>query len=406
MKLLQINTSLSSSAIGKISNQIGEILIENGHESFLAFGSRGRNLTTNSETVKIGTVLDFYWHAVVTRLFDKHGFASKYATKKFIKRIDLINPDIIHIHNLHGYYINIDILLNHLSIINKPVIWTLHDCWTFTGHCSHFEYVSCVKWKTACSHCPQKRSYPSSLLLDNSKNNFIRKKHLINSIKNIVFVPVSNWLNDQLNESFLSTYPRQVIHNGIDTNIFQPRNFKYLISKYKLHDKFILLGVASVWSEKKGFFEFLKLRKILSDDFQIILVGVDSKLKKKLPKNIISIEKTSDQQQLAMIYSCADLFLNLTLEDTYPTTNMESIACGTPVITYKTGGSPESVSKDFGYIVNRGDILKVKKIIESLSLGDIPMITKDKLLKGALARFDKNRNFRNYVKLYDQVLKE
>jgi len=356
-------------------------------------------------TIRIGFKLDFYFHALITRIFDRHGFGSKRATKKLIKKIDYIEPDIIHLHNLHGYYINIEILFNYLSLKKIPIVWTMHDCWAFTGHCSHFEYVSCKKWEKACHSCPQSSSYPSSLFLDNSQENFLIKKRLFTSVQNMTIIPVSDWLDNQLRYSFLNRFKSKVIKNGIDLEVFKPSESRALIKDYNLHNKFIILGVASNWTERKGFFEFVKLRKLLNESFSIVLVGVNKKLQKMLPSGIISISKTKDQEELAMIYSCADLYLNLTFEDTYPSTNLESIACGTQVVTYKTGGSPESVNEEGGYVVKQGDITAIKNLIDDMKNGILPRVSKKNLVAIAQKNFNKDHNFNQYLKLYEEILK-
>jgi putative colanic acid biosynthesis glycosyltransferase len=405
MKLLQINTSLNSSSTGKITNQIGDIFIENGHESFIMYSGRYSDVTSKSITHKIGSKFDFYVHAVITRIFDKHGFSSNRATKKMLKTIELIQPDVIHLHNLHGYYLNVGILFKYLATSRAKIVWTLHDCWTFTGHCCHFEYVNCEKWIKECNSCPQKSSYPSAIFIDNSKVNFQNKRKSFNSISNsnMTIVPVSSWLNNKLKYSFLNSYKSKVIHNGIDLDIFKPQRNQSFIEDYNLKNKYILLGVASVWTERKGFNEFIKLSKIISKDCVIVLVGVSKRLQKKLSSDIISIEKTSNQTQLAEIYSCSDLYLNLTFEDTYPSTNLESIACGTPVISYNTGGSPESL-KNAGVVVNQGDLKTLFKTIMDLKNNSYIKFSKNNLRNIANENFNKNTNFKEYVKLYKEIL--
>ena len=378
--------------------------IANGDESYIAFSGRYFENNNMVNTIRIGSKLDFYWHALVTRIFDRHGFGSIRATKKLLKQIDYIKPDIVHLHNLHGYYINIEILFNYLASTNIPIVWTLHDCWSFTGHCDHFEYIDCNKWQKSCHTCPQKSLYPASLIVDNSKENFVNKRRLFNSVNNLTIVPVSNWLNSKLKYSFLKNYSSRVIHNGIDLEVFRPRDHEFFVRNFHQQKKFILLGVASIWSKKKGFYEFIKLSRCLDENFVIVLVGVSPKLKKKLPKNIISIAKTSNQQELAKLYSSSDIYLNLTFEDTYPTTNLESIACGTPVITYKTGGSPESVEEGCGIIVNQGDIDSLVQKIKEIKNNGLPKISQESLRLIASDKFDKDINFVHYLNLYKSIL--
>ena len=404
MRLLQINSTINDGSTGRIAYQIGEMCIANGDESYIAFSGRYSENNNMVNTIRIGSKLDFYWHALVTRIFDRHGFGSIRATKKLLKQIDYIKPDIIHLHNLHGYFINIEILFNYLASTKIPIVWTLHDCWSFTGHCDHFEYIDCNKWQKSCHTCPQKSLYPASLIVDNSKENFVNKRRLFNSVDNLTIVPVSNWLNSKLKYSFLKNYSSKVIHNGIDLEVFRPRDHEFFVRNFHQQKKFILLGVASIWSKKKGFYEFIKLSRCLDENFVIVLVGVSSKLIKKLPKNIISIARISNQQELAKLYSSSDIYLNLTFEDTYPTTNLESIACGTPVITYKTGGSPESVEEGCGIIVNQGDIDSLVQKIKEIKNNGLPKISQESLRLIASDKFDKDINFVHYLNLYKSIL--
>ena len=235
MKILQINSVCGIGSTGRIATDIHNILIEQGHESYIAYG---RDLPKNCDNaIRIGTKIDNYTHVAKTRLLDKHGFGSKQATIEFIESVKELNPDIIHLHNIHGYYINIEILFNYLKEANKPVVWTLHDCWSFTGHCSHFDYIGCNKWRTGCFDCPQKQEYPKSILVDNSKWNYNKKKAIFNGLKKLTIVTPSNWLAELVGDSFLKKYEIITINNGIDTAIFKLRKsgFRY---KYNLENKF------------------------------------------------------------------------------------------------------------------------------------------------------------------------
>jgi putative colanic acid biosynthesis glycosyltransferase len=404
LKLLQINTVLNNSSTGKIVDQIGDLCIDNGWESYIAHGRRGGKASSRSKVIQIGGRLNFYWHALITRIFDKHGFSSTRVTRHLISKIKKINPTVIHLHNLHGYYLNVEVLFDYLAKVKIPIIWTLHDCWSFTGHCSHFEYSGCYRWKSLCYECPQKNLYPASVFFDNSRANFYQKKALFNSVENLTIVSVSCWLNSHVNQSFLSGYKSVVIHNGIDLDIFKPTFCNKKIKKYKLEGKVIILGVANVWSNEKGLNDFIRLSKLLNPDFVIILVGVSKQQQKKIPNNIVCMERITSQQKLAEIYSCADLYLNLTLEDSYPTTNLEAIACGTPVLTYNTGGSVESIINGCGYVIDKGDINSVKKNIYDVKNKVLRTPSKGQLLHTARKNFNKNSKFLEYFKLYNDVL--
>lgn len=403
MKILHINTTLNTSATGRIAVQIGEISRKKGIEVYFSFSGRKSTNESFLNTLQIGSKLDFYIHAIISRIFDKHGFGSKRATNVFLNDIDNIKPDIIHLHNLHGYYINVEVLFNYLSCKKIPVVWSLHDCWSFTGHCSHFEYINCQKWQEKCFECPQKDQYPSSILMDNSENNYNQKKLLFNSLDNLTIVPVSNWLQSKLKNSFLGNFPSRVIHNGIDLEVFKPNFCNNTLNKFNPQGKVILLGVASKWSKKKGFYEFIKLSRLLDKKYLVILIGKTTHLNLKVPKNIKLISKTQNQQELAKLYSIANIFLNLSLEETYPTTNMESIACGTPVITYKTGGSPESV-RDNDLCVKQGDLVTLLERINELSKKNEFQNLSISLRSIAKDKFDKDTNFVEYVSLYNRIL--
>jgi glycosyltransferase involved in cell wall biosynthesis len=366
----------------------------------------GRNAReSKSELIQIGTNKDIIIHGIQTRLFDNHGFSSVKATKNFIKKIKQIKPDIIHLHNIHGYYLNIEILFNFLAKANIPVVWTLHDCWPVTGHCTHFDFIDCNKWKTGCYSCPQKTSYPGSFLFDRSRKNYQQKKELFNSVKQMVLVPVSNWLGGIIQQSYLKQYPVNVIHNGINISQFKPSINNSFRKKYDLKNSFLILGVASTWEERKGLNDFIKLSNILNNSYKIVLVGLSAKQLKTLPDTIIGIKRTESIEELVQLYSTADVFVNPTLEDNFPTTNLEAMACGTPVITYQTGGSPESVIKETGIVIKKGDIKELVKAIQTVKKQGKQKYTKE-CRKHIEQNFDKNDKFAEYISLYKKLLKQ
>lgn len=334
MKILQINIFATLST-GRIAVDLYKTLVENGNEGCIAF-ARG-SIEKDVPNIKIGSELDVKLHGIATRITDKTGFYSTKPTKKLIEQIKQYNPDIIHLHNIHGYYINIELLFDFLKDYNKPVIWTLHDCWAFTGHCAYFDLANCNKWKSHCEKCPQKKEYPKSLFLDNSYWNFNKKRELFCGVKNMTLVTPSKWLSELVKFSFLKEYPIEVINNGIDLSVFKPTESN-IRKHYNLEDKFIILGVAGVWDKRKGLSDFIELSKNLDDRFRIVVVGVTEKQRQRLPKNMVGILRTHNVKELAQLYSAADVFVNPTYEDNFPTTNLEALACGTPVITYNTGG--------------------------------------------------------------------
>jgi putative colanic acid biosynthesis glycosyltransferase len=401
MKVLQINISVNSGSHGRIAEETGRMLIEKGHESYMAYGNGINNST--SEAVKIGNRMDFIFHVLKSRLFDRHGFGSVNATLSLVNQIDQIDPDLIHLHNIHGYYLNSSILFEYLKKRQKPVVWTFHDCWPFTGHCSHFDFVNCYKWQTECYECPNIHKYPKSWLIDNSRRNFRRKKELYNGLENIILVSPSEWLAGFLRKSFLSGYEIKVINNGVDLEKFKPVNDKGLRKKYNLNKKYIL-GVASTWTSKKGLIDFFKLRGILDIQIDIFLVGLKRNQIKSLPEGIKGIFRTERIDEIAALYSGAEVFVNPTYVDNFPSVNIEALACGTPVITYDTGGSPETIDNETGMVVRKGDVAGLKSAISELLLRDRQTIS-DKCRSRAVIFFDSKHMSNGYLALYEKCKK-
>ena len=368
MKILMINVVCGISSTGRICTDIATKLINAGHEVIIAYGRGTVPEKYKQYSVRIGNDFDYKLHCLNARLFDKCGFGSKRATEKFIEWVISYDPDVIHIHNIHGYYINIEVLFNYLRNCGKKIIWTLHDCWAFTGHSAYCDVVECKRWIDGCYKCPIRLFYPASYI-NNCSYNWKKKKELFSGIPFLQIVTPSKWLANLTKKSFLGSYPISVINNGIDTSQFHPMisDFK---EKNNIIDKTMLLGVSAVWDKMKGYYDFLKLAERLSDDYIIVLVGINKRQKRDLPRNIIGIERTNCVSDLACIYSAADLFLNLSYCENYPTVNLEANACGTTVLTYSSGGSPESAFNSI--TVKRGDldavvneILKFRKSIST-----------------------------------------
>lgn len=397
MKVLLINSVCGYGSTGKIVVELHNKLTENGHECCVAYGRGAAPKGVN--TIKFGNKFDFYRHILMTRFFDAHGFGSKRTTRKLIDQITRYNPDVIHLHNIHGYFLNVELLFVYIKQKNIPVIWTLHDCWALTGHCSHFDSIGCSKWKDQCEKCELKKEYPTSWVLDCSARNHKRKKKAFLGVENLIFVTPSKWLANILKQSYLKEYKVVVIPNGIDTNIFRPlkedeklEKKKELAEKYNIDfSKKIFIGVASVWTKEKGFDDFIKIANKNLKDVQIVLIGVNKKQKGMLPEGMIGVERTENQQELVAFYACADAFLNLTYADTFPTVNMEAICNGTPVITYDTCGSPENVPEGCGIVVTKGDYEKA--VCAAME------IKKDTSLYEAYKQFDKSVFLTKYYEL-------
>ena len=404
-KLLQINGSVNTGSTGRIAEEIGQRAIAVGYESFIAYGRTARE--SQSKTIKVGTPWDMRWHGLMSLLFDAHGFASTNATIELVRQIDVINPDIILLHNLHGYYLNVEVLLKYLKEKGLPVFWTLHDCWPFTGHCSHFMRYDCERYKSQCHDCPNRNGYPRSLFLDRSKHNFRIKKSLIQGLPNLTFIPVCEWMNKVVAESFMGGVKTKVIYNGVDASTFNPVTIvecNKLKDKYQIPDKKIILGVASTWKKRLALYDFYWLSEQFSSDYQIVLVGMSKSQIKQLPKGIIGIRRTESVQELAALYSLANVFVNPTYVDNFPTTNIEALACGTPVVTYNTGGSPEAIDENTGIVVPKGDKEALKNaIVEVVTKKE--KYTSEACRQRAVEHFDKDDRFGDYIELFNKTLK-
>ena len=341
MKYLFINSVAGFGSTGRIAAEKCRELMAEGHECVLAFGREKANCD-DLTTWQIGSPVDYKIHGLMTRVFDNHGFSSAAATRAFLMRVEEYDPDVIWLHNLHGYYIHIGLLFDYLRGCGKKILWTLHDCWSFTGHCAYFDFVGCDRWKTGCHDCPQKKNYPASKVLDNSRKNYENKKRSFTGIPNLTLITPSKWLADLTRESFLREYPVEVVYNTINTGIFKPTDGDFR-KKYGLENKKIALGVASIWEERKGLRDFVKLSDMLGADWKIVLVGTTEEDRTRLPACILALPRTNSAKELAEIYTAADVFVNPTYEDNYPTVNLEARACGTRVASYDAGGSPETL---------------------------------------------------------------
>ncbi|MBB3185978.1 glycosyltransferase [Microbacter margulisiae] len=401
-KLLLLNTSANTGSTGRIAKEIGLLAQQSGYEVRFAYGRNAVN--SRLPLIKIGNQWDMRWHGLKSRLCDAHGFASRRATLVLIKQLEAWKPDIVNIHNLHGYYINIKLLFDYLKRVQIPVVWTFHDCWPFTGHCSFFDRYDCHKWETECHHCPNRKGYPESWFFDRSKINYYRKKEIFNGLNNLTIVTPSAWLAQHVRSSYLQNYPVKVINNGVDLEIFSPVKDVSILQNYGISEKPYILGVASTWDKRKGLDVFIALRKLLSEDIQIVLVGLSTEQTLELPGAITAINRTENTAELAALYSAATIFVNPTYVDNFPTTNIEALACGTPVITYRTGGSPEAVDAETGIVVEKGNVEELKEAVEKLlTCGKIHYI--EKCRKRAEKLFAKDDRYKDYVELFNTVIK-
>lgn len=405
-KLLQINPVLRvNTSTGRIMQEIGELAMLHGWKTYMAY-SKGRDgiKECKSEIVPVGDVWSTAWHGLETRLLDRHGLASDRATREFVKRIEEIAPDIVHIHNIHGYFLNYRILFDFLSRSGIPVVWTVHDCWLYTGHCYYYSYAGCNKWQTGCGHCPQKKEFPASYFSDRSHRNWLDKKTAFTSmpLDKLTIVPVSDWIREEMSRSFLKDYHFQVIHNGINTEVFDVYDATAVRQQYSLGDKHIFLGVASIWSREKGLADFIKMSELIGQDEVIVLVGIKPEYMKLLPKNVVAIARTENIHQLAELYSAANVFINPTWQDNYPTVNLEAIACGTPVVTYRTGGSIEAITDTTGFIVEQGDVAGLVDAARCI-IRRGKEAYRNVCRQYAVANFRKEDRYADYLNLYRQL---
>jgi len=396
MRIFQIN-AVPYGSTGRIMTQIAQLLEQQGHQAMCTTGFTWQKCTYDKHFIT-SSLPEKTWHMTLARLTGLNGCFSVMATRRLLRQLDAFQPDIIHMHNLHGWYVNLPMLFRYIQKRDIPVVWTFHDCWPITGHCPYFDAVSCDKWKTGCHSCPQHRNYPQCVI-DDSRAMWQRKKKWFNAPGNLTVVTPSEWLAGLVRQSYLKNYPVKVIHNGIDSNVFRPTESIFR-QQYQCENRFILLGVAFEWDYRKGLDVFIELSKRLPSQFQIVLVGTNEELDKALPDNIISIHRTASPQELAQIYTAADLFVTPTREDNYPTVNMEALACGTPVLTFRSGGSPEIPDHTCGSVVETDDIDALEQ--EILRIATETPYSHQACLDRALV-FDKNDRFEEYIELYKQL---
>ena len=400
MKVLQINSVCGIRSTGRIATDIHQLLTDQGHESVIAYGQLDPK--NCDRTIKVGNQKDINIHGVISRVFDRHGFGSKKATEDFLRRVEEYGPDLIHLHNIHGYYLHVGLLFDYIKNKKIPVVWTLHDCWSFTGHCAYFDFAGCSKWQSECHNCPQKKSYPASLFLDQSRRNYRDKKEIFNGVKDLSFVTPSYWLRGLLKESYLSSYDAYVINNGIDLDTFKPRKSSFR-KKHQLDESFVMLMVSSEWTNRKGLQYLVRFNETLKSNEKIVLVGLTEELKKSLPDSMVKITKTDNIEELAEIYASCDVLINPTLEDNFPTTNLEALACGTPVITFNTGGSPEAVDEETGKVIPQGDLSALREAVEEIKhLGKGHY--EEKARARALDRYHRQDRYQDYIALYEKIV--
>lgn len=386
-----INTIAGNTAVGTIMDSIAKACIENGHEVFIASGY-GVTQVAGCTQIMIGTKKDRLAHVIFTRINDSHGLHSTRPTLQLIDAIESIRPDIIHIHNLHGYYLNYPILIEFLKHTKIPIVWTMHDCWAMTGHCAYPQFSDCNKYKDAtCHNCNQSNAYPKSFF-DNSAKNIKTKKDTFSKFNNLHIVTVSQWLGDILNDSWLNGHPSYTIYNGIDTTLFSHK-------ETECAEKETILGVANVWTKDKGILEFIKLRKLISKKYKMLIIGANE-VQSKLIFDGVDIQKYISQKDLPQYYSNALATINLSKAETFGMTIIESLACETPVISYDNTAPHEIISPDCGFLVATYNNQAIADIINS---GNIYNIKPKQCREKVLNSFTQEKMTSNYLYLYHQL---
>lgn len=403
MKVLQINTVFrNGGSTGRIVYDLMQTQMHHGIDAYVAYGyDTGAAYTAN--TMCLQGWFRRKANIIRTRLFDHHGFYNEEETRRLLKWMDKIHPDIVHLHNIHNHYVHVGRLFDYIKQHNIPVVWTLHDCWPFTGHCAYFDYANCGKWKTGCNNCPSLKDYPPTWFLDRSKRNYEDKKVAFKNVKTLTLVPPSEWLGALLNESFLNDYPVEVINNGIDINLFKPSPSE-IKTELGIDGKNVILAVTNGFMKRKGTDYLLKMIPLLHSNEVLVVVGItESEFGYKSDDKCKVVTHTDSVQQLAQYYSAADIFINPTLEDNFPTTNIEALACGTPIVTFRTGGSVESVTQETGLVIEKGDLDGMMYAIRKI-IANGKNYYSDCCVNKAKHDYDKETQYLKYIELYKRIL--
>ena len=396
MKVVQINATCGYGSTGKIAVDISRLLAEKNVENYVFYAE---NKSEYPLGIRYADNRYLKVQALKTRIFGNYGFQAKRATKSLLKKLDEIKPDIIHLHNLHSHNINLELLFGYIKKKNIKTIWTFHDCWAITGGCTHFDYIGCEGWKTACKECPKWQEM--SWFFNRTEWLFKKKKELFSGADLTIVTP-SEWLKEIVAKSFLKECETHVINNGIDLDVFSPTESDFR-ERYGLKGKKVILGVSMGFDKKKGFNDFLKLSENMDENCALVLVGISESQKMSLPEGIIGVVRTENQTELAKIYTAADIFVNLTYEDNFPTVNLEALACGTPVVTYRSGGSAEIADGKVAFSASKGDLDGVVSLINKIEKDET--LSKECRMR-AESSFDKKYCFEKYLDLYDRVEKK
>ncbi len=401
MRIFQLNTFCGVKSTGRIANEIAKLVVKDGGVCRIGYGVPEISEDSEAVAYRIGSVLERKVHAALRKLFDAEGYGSWFATRKLIQELKTFQPDLIHLHNLHGCYLHLPTLFRFLNDSKIPIVWTLHDCWPFTGHCAYFDYCGCDRWVKECHDCPQKHSYPVCTGLSGSKRNHRMKKRLFANISDLTFVAPCEWMIQPLSRSFLKRFPVRTIPNGVNLTAFRPTP-NNLRERFDLGSKKICLAVASEWDERKGLVYLVKAAEELGREYQFVVIGLTAEQLSELPQNILGFERTANMDELAQWYTVANCFVNPTLEDNMPMVNLEALACGTPVAVFRTGGCPEAIDDGCGIVVEQGDLKSLCSAIQILSS------QKNAIQNNCIERakqFNCEKTFQSYLALYKELCK-
>ena len=399
MRIVQLNTYCGSGSTGRIAVDIAEYAGRQNAETIIGFGTGTVPPDAEVYALRIGAKLGRKWHGAIRKLLDAEGYGSARATRQLIRFLKAYQPDVIHLHNIHGCYLNHRLLFAYLRTAGVPVLWTLHDCWPFTGHCAYFDYVHCDRWQSECHHCPQQRSYPTNFGLDGSRRNYHQKQRLFTGLPALTLVAPCEWMRDIVALSYLSQVPCRVVYNGVNRDVFHPKESR-IREKYGITQPYLALAVASEWEDRKGYQTLTTIAEQLGDDVRLVVLGLTPAQIDALPDFMLKLPRTASTRELAQWYSAADCLVNPTLEDNMPLVNLESLACGTPVAVFRTGGCPECITDACGKVVPQGDVTALVEAVRTLCAQKPTMQT---ACLAQAERFDANSCAQAYWALYQEV---
>lgn len=399
MRIFQLNTFCGVKSTGRIALEIAKLVKADGGECLIGYGVPELSPDAQPFACRVGEPIERKLHAAMRKCLDAEGYGSWLATQKLIRQMKAFKPDLVHIHNLHGCYLHFSTLFRYLKSAGIPVVWTLHDCWPFTGHCAYFDYSGCERWKTGCYDCPQQKSYPICIGLDGSSRNYTHKKKWFSQLENLTFVAPCEWMLKPLKASFMGRYPAKVILNGVNLEQFHPVPSD-LRSRFELKDQKICLSVASDWDARKGLPYLCEAAQKMGKEFCFVVIGLDEEQIHQLPSNMLGLQRTANTEELAAWYTLADCFVNTTLEDNMPMVNLEALACGTPVAVFETGGCPEAVDEQTGIVVPQKDVDALCESIRTLCAAK-PAMAQNCVKRAQM--FDCRKTFQKYLALYKEL---